>query len=142
MEQGRPRKNIDWKQAEEMAQIMCTAEEICAVLGVSSDTMLRRCKEEFNCTFAEWLAQKQAGGKKSLRRAQWEQATGKKPNPAMQIWLGKQYLGQSDKIETKEEKAIAIMDPEKIFKNEKARNAIEGLCDELIEESASGGSEE
>lgn len=36
---------------------------------------------------------KSAGGKMSLRRYQFELA---KKNASMAIWLGKQYLGQSD----------------------------------------------
>jgi hypothetical protein len=37
------------------------------------------------------------GGRKSLRRMQYESAT--KGNIAMQIWLGKQYLGQRDNLD-------------------------------------------
>ena len=39
-------------------------------------------------------------GKTSLRRMQWEKA--QSGNTTMLIWLGKQMLGQKDKLETSE----------------------------------------
>ena len=49
----------------------------------------------------------------SLRRMQFEKVqTG---NTTMLIWLGKQMLGQKDKIETSEEKLIELYDTHNIF---------------------------
>ena len=47
--------------------------------------------------FSDYLPQKALAGKASLRRTQWKTATG--GNPTMQIWLGKNMLGQTDKQE-------------------------------------------
>lgn len=73
---------------EKLAHIQCTQTEIAATLGVSVDTLTRR-KE-----FAEVYKRGCEGGRKSLRRMQFEAAS--KGNVTMQIWLGKQYLGQTD----------------------------------------------
>jgi len=93
---GRPLSPIKWDQVVALCKIQCTEEEICAVLGMSIDTINRRCKKEHGVTFKEFFTQKRQGGKASLRRNQWKMG---ETNPTMAIFLGKQYLGQSDKNE-------------------------------------------
>jgi hypothetical protein len=97
---GRPRKDIDWKQFEELCKIQCTEEEICSVLGVCVDTLNLRCEEQYGegNTFSKVFEQKRKDGKSSLRRAQWKSAI-EGNNTAMQIFLGKNMLGQADKQE-------------------------------------------
>lgn len=94
---GRTELVIDWPQIDELCKIQCTASEISTVIGISCDTLLRRCKKKFDCTFAEYIAQKRVLGFESLRRQQYEVAS--KGNVTMLIWLGKQWLGQKDKQE-------------------------------------------
>lgn len=81
---------------ESLCAIQCTKEEICAVLNVSFNTLLRWCKETYNKDFGTIFDEKRQNGKASLRRSQWKLA---EKNPTMSIWLGKQYLGQRDNIE-------------------------------------------
>lgn len=83
---GRPRKKIDAKLVERLAMIDCSVEEIAAVVECSTDTLQRR--------FAAVMAKGRAQGKTSLRRAQFRLAL--KGNATMQIWLGKQRLGQKE----------------------------------------------
>lgn len=97
---GRPEHLIDWDQVHELCQIQCTQEEIAAVIGCCLDTLQARCKKEKDITFSEFYQQKRLGGRSSLRRRQW--LTAYSGNPSMQIWLGKQYLDQTDKQEVKE----------------------------------------
>lgn len=100
MPAGRPRIELsdkDWEQAEKMAYIQCTGEEIANVLGISYDTLERRIVENGYQDFAEWYKKHADGGKMALRRNQMRMS---EKNAAMAIWLGKQYLGQSDKNET------------------------------------------
>lgn len=88
---GRPKKEIDYVMVEKLASIMCTQEEIASFLGLSVKTLQR--DEEFSRVYKK----AQETGKMSLRRIQWKLA---EKNTAMAIWLGKQYLGQTDKVET------------------------------------------
>lgn len=88
----------DWRQIEAMCAMMCTGEEIASVLGVSYDTLERRVKEKYNISCADYIKEKSAGGRASLRRHQYKLAEA--GNATMLIWLGKQYLGQTDKQET------------------------------------------
>lgn len=94
---GRPPKAIDWKIVDNMCAIQCTCEEIADVIGMSTDTLVRNCKKEYGLTFAEYFKKNSANGKMSLRRKQFSVAM--KGSIPMLIWLGKNYLGQSDKIE-------------------------------------------
>jgi len=94
-----PKKiQINWKQVEAACQIQCTQEEIAALIDCSVDTIERRCEEDHGIKFAEYFAQKKEGGRASLRRKQWLLASN---NPAMAIFLGKNYLGQSDQQKIK-----------------------------------------
>lgn len=100
MTMGRPLKEINWEQVDKLCAIQCTGVEIANFLEVSVDTLTRRCKELHGVTFAEYFEQKRGSGRISLRRKQFEVAQG--GNVTMLIWLGKQYLDQSDKVETRE----------------------------------------
>jgi len=88
---GRPKIQIDWVTVEKLALLQCTQEEIASFVGVSVDTLRNR--KEFIGIYKKG----QLEGKMSLRRLQWKKAN--EGNVTMIIWLGKQYLGQSDKQE-------------------------------------------
>ena len=96
---GRPIKLISEMGKEfitKMAGIMCTDEEIAALMSdehesISVDTLLN---ENNKATFTECKAKGQATGKASLRRNQFALS---KVNANMAIFLGKNYLDQTDK---------------------------------------------
>ena len=89
---GRPRLTFDLRLVEDLGKIQSTHSELAAVLNVSIETVKRRLKEdeEFRASYEKGLE----NGKSSLRRIQWKNALS--GNTTMQIWLGKQYLGQRD----------------------------------------------
>lgn len=89
---GRPKAEYDLKQIERLASIMCTWDDIAAALGVCVRTVFRW--KESDPAVNEAYERGQGNGRVSLRRAQV--TLYKKGNPAMQIWLGKQWLGQRD----------------------------------------------
>jgi len=109
---GRPRKEIDQHQFERFCEIQGTLEEIAHVLGVSEDTIERWCKRTYELGFADTYKKFSAFGKMSLRRYQFEAA--RKGNPTLLIWLGKQYLGQTDK--PADEEPIDEMDRNELAK--------------------------
>lgn len=98
MPAGRPRKEIDQKQFENLCGLQCTLGEICGWFDVTDRTIYSWCKRTYGLKFSEVFAQKRGKGKISLRRAQWRLA---ETNATMAIWLGKQYLGQRDVVEAK-----------------------------------------
>lgn len=96
---GRPKKEIDQGTFEGLCAIQCTCEEMCAVFGCCEDTLNSWCKKTYKdengnpMTFSDVFKQKRLAGKASLRHAQFQLA---KKNATVAIWLGKQWLGQSD----------------------------------------------
>lgn len=108
---GRPKKNLtndQWKSVDYMCMIHCTGEEIAGVLGMDYDTLNRNCKDTKGCYISEYIKEHQMGGKMSLRRAQWKSA--ESGNVSMQIWLGKQWLGQKESQEI----SVAVNDDESV----------------------------
>ena len=97
---GRPSKLplINQQQFESMCAIQCTKDEICAIFDVDEGTLTKWCKETYQLGFSDIYKKKSSTGKMSLRRQQFKSAEA--GNVTMQIWLGKQYLGQTDKVES------------------------------------------
>ncbi len=95
---GRPAKKIDYEQLEKLCAMLCTGEECAAMLGMTYETLNNKLKQEGHDGFLEYYKRHSAQGKSSLRRLQWKSAN--KGNVTMQIWLGKQILGQCDKRST------------------------------------------
>lgn len=98
---GRPKKEIDYYAVEKLANLMCTQDEIASYLGISTRTLQK--DEEFLRVFNRG----KQSGKMSLRRYQMKLA---EKNAQMSIWLGKQYLEQTDKIETQQNVTMSIED--------------------------------
>jgi hypothetical protein len=89
---GRPKKVIDYNMVDNLARVFCTQQEIATILGVGLRTL--QYDEEFMRVYKE----AHENAKSSLRRFQFKSA--QEGNVTMQIWLGKQYLGQQDKQQT------------------------------------------
>ena len=90
-------KEIDWAEFDKLCLMHATLEEIAGWFEVSTPTVTARVKEEYGRSFSEVWTEKSAAGKASLRRKQFIKAM--EGNSTMLVWLGKQYLGQSDKKE-------------------------------------------
>lgn len=94
---GRPLKEISKIEFEKLCALQCTKEEICGWFDTTDKTLENWCQRTYDCGFSEIFRQKRGAGKISLRRHQFKLA---EKNASMAIFLGKQYLGQTDKIET------------------------------------------
>jgi hypothetical protein len=106
---GRPKLVIDWAIVDELCASQATQEDIAAHIDVSVRTLKRAVKREHKLDFAEFYDKKRRKGFVSLRRAQFKNALS--GNSTMQIWLGKQYLGQKDKPEVSSEDGCALQPP-------------------------------
>lgn len=95
---GRPKIDIDQNTFEKLCALFCTEEDIADFFECSVDTINRWCKRTYGTTFADIYPKKRARGKISLRR--WQMESAQKGNASMQIFLGKQYLGQRDQLDT------------------------------------------
>ena len=102
---GRPAKEISRDDFEKLCGLQCTRDEICSWFGITDKTLNAWCNRTYGRSFSAVYAEKRGAGKISLRRAQFKLA---EKSATMAIWLGKQYLGQSDQpitnlVETSEE---------------------------------------
>tara|TARA_Y100001938_G_C7946086_1_gene356829 strand:- start:322 stop:627 length:306 start_codon:yes stop_codon:yes gene_type:complete len=90
---ARPKKyNIDTKQVQKLASLGCTNKEMADFFGCSPDLLEK--------SYSVFLTKGRAEQRIRLRQLQWKSA--EKGNVTMQIFLGKNMLGQQDKIETTE----------------------------------------
>lgn len=110
-----PKKILDEKLIRSLASIHCTMNEIATALGVSVDLLERR--------YADIIKEGRDHGKTSLRRYMWKAVT-ENGNIVMMIWLSKNLLGMSDKVEQttqnvhliEQAKAIGNMSKEELIR--------------------------
>lgn len=120
---GRPPFIINYDQLEKLCGIFCTEDECASILGCSRDTLNLRLRQDYQKALKEnpeeepenryngWSAcfkKMSSKGRMSLRREQFRMAVGAfnakgdlvmKPDKGMLIWLGKNHLEQSDRID-------------------------------------------
>lgn len=116
---GRKPLELDQKAFESLCGIQCTQQEICDYFDIDEDTLNAWCKRTYRVNFSEVFRQKRGKGKVSLRRAQWRQAV-EKENITMLIWLGKNFLNQTDKIESVTEEKLQFVLPEFLANDKKS----------------------
>lgn len=113
---GRPRKEIDQAQFENLCALQCTRDEICAWFDVTDKTLDRWCKRTYGETFSAVFQKKRGRGVISVRRALYQNATQRGNTTAQIFWL-KNHGGMSD-----------VGDRERVeLENEKLRAEIERL---------------
>lgn len=103
---ARPPKPVDENLLRKLAAIHCNQDEMASVLGVSVDTLQRR--------FAAQIKDARNEGKMSLRRKMWEMALN--GNVSLLIWLSKNELGMTDKVEEKKEIKAEVQQIEYVAK--------------------------
>lgn len=116
---GRPRFEFTPKvleQIEKLASVMCTLTEIGDIIGCSHDTIQR------NQEAKEAIKRGVANAKNTIRKTQFDIAT-KLNSSIMAMWLGKVYLGQTDKIQNTDDNVpLPIYD---IIEHEEPKEIIE-----------------
>lgn len=98
---NRPLKPIDWDVVDKMMHAQCLGTEIAAYFDMHPDTFYRRVQEKSGMGFTEYSTQKKEVGKAKIRISQYKTAL--EGNTSMQIWWGKNHLGQKDQPVTTEE---------------------------------------
>jgi len=87
---ARPKKyHIDTKQLQKLAKLGCTNKEMADFFGCSADLLEK--------SYSEYITKGRAEQKMRLRQLQWKSA--EKGNVSMLIFLGKNILGQQDRLE-------------------------------------------
>lgn len=91
---------IDWNKVDRLLECGNDGVRVAANLGISPETLYRRCQEEKGVGFNAYSAEKKQKGVSLLLAKQYEIAM--KGNTTMLVWVGKQQAGQKDG-ETKSE---------------------------------------
>ena len=101
---SRPRIELEnisfdgWDQLD--ALVIWSDEQYCAErLGINRDTLAARIKEKTGLSFSAYKDQKKEAMRVNIRKKQYDVAMA--GNVSMLIWLGKNELGQSDKVDNK-----------------------------------------
>jgi hypothetical protein len=102
---ARPKKDIDLAVVKRMATHQCSNVEIAAAVGCDESTIRAR--------FPDELASWRELGKTHLRDMQWRSAC--KGNVPMQIFLGKQCLGQSEHVTAEVEVTAKPVNPLELY---------------------------
>ena len=122
---GRPRKGINFEEFKKLCGLQCTEEEIAGFFDIGVTALVSRINEKYSMTFQEAFKRFSSNGKISLRRTQFKLA---KKSAAMAIWLGKQYLGQAERVEVVNEslfdQKIELFEPAEI-KTTEGKNRVE-----------------
>lgn len=104
------------EQVKTMASYMCSKSEIGKIIGCSESTINR------NQSAQEAWEQGVALAKQAIRKTQFDIAT-KLNSSIMAMWLGKVYLGQTDKIQNTDDNVpLPIYD---IVEHEEPKEIIE-----------------
>lgn len=85
---------IDWEMIARLSSIQCTQEEIAFACKMSVDSLYNRAPKEIKEKLSDYIKRNSMGGRMSLRR--WQFKAAESGSHTMLIWLGKQYLGQTD----------------------------------------------
>ena len=83
---GREKRVVPPDEVYKLAELGCNNKEIAEWFMIKEDTL--------NYNFCDYLTKARAGMKRRLRAVQLQTALA--GNATLLIWLGKQYLGQSD----------------------------------------------
>ena len=92
---------------EHLCGMWCTLIEIADFFEVSEDTVESWCKDVYGERFSDVYKKKCSKGNISLRR--WQMKSAESGNVTMQIWLGKQHLGQKEKLEVENEGSNGVL---------------------------------
>ena len=118
---GRPRAEIDWAIVDEYLQAGTDGASIAAAFGINPETLYDACQTTHNIGFSDYKQQKRAVGLDNLRVKQYQVAMS--GDKSLLIWLGKQYLNQSDRndVTTQGER---LNTPTFVINNERSAEAM------------------
>lgn len=106
----RSEKKMDAAELELAYQAQCTEEEVAAFFGMSVGGL--RAEIAANEELKAAMERGPLAGKAAIRMAQFQQAAG--GDKDMLKWAGKQYLGQSERVESTERRELIDVDPERL----------------------------
>lgn len=96
---ARPEIEIDLDKLKSLMRLSPNLEDTANFFDCSPDTIERRIREHFQCSFAEFRDKNAVHTRMSIKRKMIEKAVS--GDNTMLIWLSKNMLGMADKLESK-----------------------------------------
>jgi hypothetical protein len=95
---ARPQKEINWEVVEKLIESGCSGVEIAGKFRIQSDTIYRRFKEEYGCSFQDYRVESQEAGLADLRAMIHTKALNNKApgNSNLLIFLARCRLGMRE----------------------------------------------
>lgn len=90
---------------ERLSGLMMTLDEIAGVMRISRSRLSQCVHEAYDMSADEALQMFASDGRMAIRKAQMDSRN----NPVMAIWLGKQHLGQKDRVEQEVAESVTIV---------------------------------
>jgi hypothetical protein len=88
------KEKINLKQLKKLCELQCTESEVCHFFGTNLPSLLKFIRKNTELeSWSDFFGRYSSSGKISLRRVQYRKAI-EHEDTTMQIWLGKQHLGQ------------------------------------------------
>jgi hypothetical protein len=120
---GRPAKVIDWEQVGKWVMGGASGIQCAAQIEMNTHVFYERCQKDLGIFWSQFYDDHREKGNRLLHNKQFEMAM--KGDKTMLIWLGKQRLVQSEKVETK----MKIESPVKIYLPDNGREDPEKVDD-------------
>lgn len=87
------KKPVNFELFEDLCGLQCTQQDICHVMKIDEKTLCKAVLSHYKIPFSQAYKKLSGEGKCSLRRNQFNLS---KTNSSMAIFLGKNWLGQTD----------------------------------------------
>jgi hypothetical protein len=94
---GRKKATVNWEIAAAMCRAGSFSTAICQRLGISESVLIKYCRTDNQMTFDQFRRMHFAAGNDTLHMKQYQLAS--EGDKTMLVWLGKNRLGQKDKID-------------------------------------------
>jgi len=91
----------DWKELDRMLEAGATGVQAAARFGVHPETLYASVRRHKEVDFSVYRSEKRSCGEVLLKQAQFSNAM--RGNATLQVWLGKQLLGQKDNPDAEHE---------------------------------------
>ena len=95
---GRPPVEFDWSKLDAILQFGARLIDCHGIMDVADVTIEDKIKKKYGMSFGQYRDLRMSTMRQKLLQKQFDIAM--QGNVTMLIWLGKQHLGQSDKLET------------------------------------------
>lgn len=105
---GRPATKVDWNYVDNLLRAGVDGASIAQMIGIHPDTLYEAQKRDHSNfpTFTAYSHEKRKVGLDLLKAKQYDLAM--KGDKTMLVWLGKQYLGQAEKVDNKLDADIKV----------------------------------